>query len=311
MKVLLTGGGGMLGRNLLAEAGRRGIALVAPSRGELDLADAAACARFFRDVAPDVVIHAAARVGGIQANMRDQAGFLADNLVLGLNVVRTAAAMGVRRLVNIASSCMYPRDHRQPLREEDVLAAPLEPTNEGYALAKIACARLCAYLSREQGLAYRTILPCNLYGPHDHFGPERSHLVAACLHKLHQARAHGDGEVVVWGDGTARREFLYVGDLAAWILDVLPRCSDLPDLLNVGAGDDHSVADYYRIAAEIVGWGGHFSFDTTRPVGMRRKLMDSTRAAAFGWRPVTDVRAGMRATYDWYLANASAGAAHA
>lgn len=288
MRVLLTGGSGMLGRALRRAAqGAPELRLLAPTRDELPLTDRAAVAAWLAANPVDAVIHAAARVGGIQANIDDPAGFLTDNLRMNDAVITGAHAAGVPRLVFMGSSCMYPRDWRQPLVEEDILAGPLEPTNEAYALAKIAGARLCDYISRQHPgeRAYRTILPCNLFGTDDHFGSAAAHLLAAAVTKIVDAQDQDRDTVEIWGTGRARREFLDVDHLAPFILTLLPRLGELPPLLNVGAGADHPVNDYYRMVADQAGWRGRFTHDLTRPEGMAAKLMSSGRARGFGWVP--------------------------
>ncbi|MFV0302063.1 MAG: NAD-dependent epimerase/dehydratase family protein [Paracoccus sp. (in: a-proteobacteria)] len=304
MRVLLTGGSGMLGQALrrLSPEIAPDLDLLAPFRADLPLTDRAAVARWFADNPVDAVIHAAARVGGIQANIADPVGFLSDNLVMNEAVIMGAHEAGVGRLVFLGSSCMYPRDHRQPLVEEDILAAPLEPTNEGYALSKIAGARLCDYVSRQYpGRAYRTLIPCNLFGAGDHFGSAASHLIAAAITKVVDARDAGVDEVEIWGSGRARREFLDVDHLARFILTRLPDLGALPGLLNIGAGRDHSVDDYYRMVAERAGWQGRFVHDACRPVGMRSTLLSSAGAEALGYRPhggVEAVLAGAIVAYE-------------
>lgn len=303
MRILLTGGSGMVGRALLrCAAGRDGIELVAPTRSDYDLSDTRATAAMIRDIAPEAVIHGAARVGGIHANVADPAGFLVDNMAVALNTIDAARKGGVRRLIYLGSSCMYPKDLERPLREEDVLTAPLEPTNEGYALAKIAGARLATYIARQDGLAYRTVIPSNLYGPGDSFDPQRSHLVAAVIAKTVAAVRDHAASIEIWGDGMARREFLYVDDLAGFVLDHIVHSERLPDMINVGAGGDHSVNDYYRVVADLAGFRGEFRHDLARPTGMKQKLMDSTKAQALGWRPATDLRAGLQKTIAFYEA---------
>lgn len=305
--ILLTGAAGMLGRAVSrrhragGDAVRPDDRLVGVGRRDADLTDQGAVRELFARVAPDVVVHCAARVGGIAANAADRSGFLLQNLQLDVNVVSAAVDSGVRELVYIGSSCMYPRDHRQPLVESDLLAGPLEPTNDGYALAKIAGASLCALLSEERSLDYRVLIPSNLYGPGDDFALGRAHLVAASLAKAHAAMTSGADVIDVWGDGSARREFTYVEDLADFVVSCLDRLPDLPAMLNVGAGLDHSVADFHRVAAEVVGFRGDLRFDTTKPVGMLRKLMDSSRAHEHGWRPHTDLHAGMTLAYADHL----------
>jgi GDP-L-fucose synthase len=300
--VLLTGGGGMVGRNVAEFPAAAGWTLVAPTSRELDLRDAQATAEFVRKVRPDVVIHSAGRVGGIQANIAAPVDFLVTNLDLGRNIVMAARAAGVPRLLNLGSSCMYPREAPNPLVESSVLHGELEPTNEGYALAKIAVARLCQYVTREQpALSYKTLIPCNLYGPHDKFDPKHSHLVPAIIHKVHMAKVGGRPEVDIWGDGTARREFMFAPDLADAIWRAVESFDTLPDMMNVGVGRDHSVNDYYRIAAQVIGWQGRFVHDTSKPAGMKQKLVSTERQSAWGWAPATSLEDGIRATYHHYL----------
>lgn len=303
--VLLFGGTGMVGRNVLDVAAARGMAVAAPKRSDVDLMDATAVAAFIRHEAPDVVIHAAGRVGGIAANMRNPVAFLTENWEMGRNVVMAARDAGVPRLINLGSSCMYPKDVERPLTEEDILSGPLEPTNEAYAIAKSAVQRLCAYISEEDArFQYKTLVPCNLYGPHDAYDPSRSHLAAAAIVKLHAAKVAGDPTVEIWGDGTARREFLYAGDLADAILTAVQRYDTLPSVMNVGAGVDWSVNDYYAAAAKAVGYEGRFTHDLTKPVGMRRKLMSVARAEAWGWRATTSLEDGLRLAYRHYTSTA-------
>lgn len=305
LRVLLTGGTGMVGRNIAEHPAVRGWELVAPTRAELDLEQAEAVKAFMRDVRPQVVLHAAGLVGGIHANMARPVDFLVRNTDIGRNVILGAAACGVPTLLNLGSSCMYPRGSDLPLKEEQVLAGELEPTNEGYALAKIYAARLCQYLRRQEpALQYRSLIPCNLYGRHDHFEADRSHLVAAALRKLHAARQAGATTVDIWGDGLARREFMDAADLADAVVRHVQdtrRGLDLPELMNIGLGHDHSVNDYYAAAAQVVGWQGRFVHDLSRPVGMRRKLVDVSRQTAWGWAPRTRLREGLARSYAFFL----------
>ncbi len=283
----------MLGRALrrIAATQAPDLVILAPTRAELPLGDRAAVAAWYAAHPVDGVIHAAARVGGIQANIADPVGFLVENLRMNDAVITGAHAAGVGRLIFLGSTCMYPRDFRQPLVEADVLAAPLEPTNEGYALAKIAGARLCDYIGRtDPSFAYRTLIPCNLFGEEDHFGSVASHLVAAVVTKIVDAVDAGDASVEIWGSGAARREFLFVDDLARFILQALRDPAPLPPMMNLGFGTDHSVADYYRMVAEIAGFEGSFTFDRSKPEGMMRKLSGSALAAAHGWTPETGMQ---------------------
>ncbi len=301
--ILLTGRTGMVGRNVYELAIARGAEVIAPPRNELDLADARAVRAYVRETRPSIVVHAAGRVGGIEANMREPVAFLTDNWEMGRNVVLAARDAGVRRLINLGSSCMYPKDLGRPIREEDLFAGPFEPTNEAYAIAKCAVQRLCAYVGAESpGFAYKTLVPCNLYGRYDNFDPSTSHLAAAVIRKLHHAKTTGATSVEIWGEGTARREFLYAGDLADAILTAIDRFDSLPPLVNIGAGVDHTINEYYQVAAEVVGYDGAFTHDLAKPVGMQRKLMDVSRAGAWGWTAKTSLPDGLAETYEFYLA---------
>ena len=300
--ILLFGGTGMVGHNVRDLAERRDLEIVAPGRGEVDLLDAAAVAATVGSVAPSIVIHAAGRVGGIAANMRAPVAFLNENWEMGRNILMAAREAGVSRLINLGSSCMYPKDAPHVLREDDILTGQLEPTNEAYAIAKIAVQRLAAYIGAEDPrFQYKTLIPCNLYGRYDAFDPSRSHLAAAAIEKLHLAKMTGAETVDIWGDGTVRREFLFAGDLADAILMAVEKFETLPAVTNIGAGTDHTVNDYYAAAAAAVGYTGGFRHDLTKPVGMRQKLMDVTRAAAWGWRARTPLADGLAETYAYYL----------
>lgn len=305
MKVLVTGARGMLGSSIRAKWSllRPEDEVVGLSRTEVDLRDSVATLAVLDTHKPDLVIHCAAVVGGIAANVAHPTSFLAENLRLDTSVIGGAMTVGVQNLVYIGSSCMYPRDYRQPLVEGDVLAAPLEPTNEGYAIAKIAGAKLCEYATAEFGVTYKTVIPSNLYGPNDDYDSGKSHLVAAAISKIHRAKLNGDTEVQIWGDGSARREFTYVDDLGDWLTGSIETMRTWPSMMNVGYGRDHSVTEFYEIAKAVVGYGGDFVYDTSKPAGMHQKLMDSTIAKSFGWDPQTDVPTGMAKAYEIYLAD--------
>ncbi|MGV8933489.1 MAG: GDP-L-fucose synthase family protein [Gallionellaceae bacterium] len=301
-RILLTGGGGMVGRNLLEHPAIGQFEVLAPRSSELDLRDCAAVQAYLQKNQPEMVIHAAGKVGGIQANMREPVGFLMDNLDMGRNIVWAAHQAGIKRLINLGSSCMYPRNHDEPLREEMVLKGELEPTNEGYALAKVVTARLCEYIVREDAsFQYKTLIPCNLYGRHDKFDPAHSHLIPAIIHKVHQAKQRGQETVEIWGDGTARREFMYAGDLADAMLRAITNFDTLPAYMNVGLGYDHTINDYYQAAADVMGYTGGFDHDISKPVGMARKLVSVERQQAWGWSARHELRDGIEKTYSYYL----------
>lgn len=303
MRVALTGGRGMLA-GAIADAwaaGQPADEVRRLTREDADLTDAVATYAMLERERPDLLIHAAAKVGGIAANMADRAGFLMDNLLIDTSVLRAATRLGIRRVLYIGSSCMFPKDYRQPILESDVLAAPLEPTNEGYAIAKIAAAKYCEYVSEQFGLDYKVIIPSNLYGPGDDYAAGTSHLVAAAIAKTAAAAESGAPHVEVWGDGTARREFTYVGDVASWLVGAIGGMHHWPALLNVGAGVDHSVLEIYQAAARVTGFDGDFELQPEKPAGMHQKLMDSSLAREWGWSPSTNLEGGMRLALAAYL----------
>ena len=303
-RVFLTGGSGMVGKNVLEHSDAAKYEFFAPPSSELNLFNFDAVKAFISKVNPDFVIHAAGRVGGIQANMAYPVEFLLENLDMGRNVVWAARSCGVKKLINLGSSCMYPRNALNPLKEEMVLQGELEPTNEGYALAKVTVSRLASYISKEfPEFRYKTLIPCNLYGRWDKFSPENSHMIPAVIRKLHLAMLNGDKTVEIWGDGTARREFMYAGDAAACIYRAMAEFDSLPGLMNVGLGDDHSVNDYYQSVAEVVGYTGTFAHDLTKPAGMARKLVDVSRQKAWGWTAGTPLRDGIAASYEFFKTN--------
>jgi len=302
MRILLTGGGGMVGRNFLEHPAIDEFEVLAPRRGELDLRDVTAVLDYLANHRPDMVIHSAGKVGGIQANMREPVDFLLENLDMGRNIVWASRQVGIKRLLNLGSSCMYPRNHDEPLREELVLTGALEPTNEGYALAKVVTARLCEYITREDAsFQYKTLIPCNLYGRHDKFDPANSHLVPAIIHKIHQAKQKGEKTVEIWGDGTARREFMYAGDFADALVHAVKEFATLSATMNIGLGHDFSVNEYYAATAEVVGWQGDFVHDTTKPVGMKQKLVSIDRQRTWGWMPKESLKTGIEKAYFYYL----------
>jgi GDP-L-fucose synthase len=304
-RIFLTGGRGMVGQNILEHPLASKYEIIAPSSQELDLTNAINTEKFIQDIKPDVVIHAAGRVGGIQANISNPVDFLITNTDLGRNVILGAYKAAVPRLLNLASSCMYPRHATNPLKEDLILQGELEPTNEGYALAKIFATRLCQYINRENQkqdlMRYKTMIPCNLYGRFDKFDPKESHLIPAIIHKVHQAKLQGISEVDIWGDGAARREFMYAGDLAGAVLNGLNDFNKLPDVMNIGLGQDYSINDYYAITAKVIGWNGRFIHDTSKPVGMKQKLVDISRQQNWGWMPETPLTAGIEKAYQFYL----------
>lgn len=290
--VLLTGATGQLGKALL-RCLDKSWSLETPDRGTLNLLDQDCVHAYFKDHKFDLVIHAAAKVGGIQANVSDPAGFLQENLILNQNLISAAFHADVPELINIGSSCMYPRNHGI-LKEQDILAGPLEPTNEGYALAKITAAKYCQYLSAQYGVHYKTLIPCNLYGPDDNFDLETGHLVACAIQKIKLAKKNKHPSVEIWGSGKVRREFLYIDDLAQFVLHISNHLKELPAFLNTGFGKDYRVDEYYQHIAKIMAYEGVFTYNVSRPEGMTHKLMSSELAQKHGWAPKTNLHAGLR-----------------
>ena len=292
----------MVGKNILTSSNFKNFELVAPNRSELNLFNYSDVLIYMKNLKPDFVIHCAGRVGGIQANIKHPVDFLVENLDINRNLIMAARSAGVKKMINMGSSCMYPRNAKNPLREEMILDGELEPTNEGYAIAKIMAQRLCSYIRKEDAsFFYKTLVPCNLYGRHDKFEPEHSHLVPAVIRKLHEAKVQNIHEVDIWGDGTVRREFMYCGDLVDCVYKALHDFETLPDVMNVGLGIDYSVNDYYRAVAEVVGYTGQFKHDLSKPVGMKQKLTSVDRANECGWRSTTSLVDGLRQTYEFFL----------
>lgn len=275
--------------------------IFAPTRAEVDLNSYDAVLKAIQQAQPDLVIHCAGLVGGIQANIAAPFDFLFQNLQLGSNVVKAAHDAGVTKLINLGSSCMYPCQTSNPIPESALLTSPLEPTNEGYAIAKIAVAKLTETISSQYGVEYKTYIPCNLYGYWDSFGEHNSHMIPAVIKKIHEAVETDATEVVIWGDGQARREFMFAEDLADFTLYSVEHFSDVPQMLNVGLGHDYSIQEYYETIAEALGYKGDFTYDLSKPSGMKQKLVNVDRQTALGWKPRTDLLSGIKKTYQFYL----------
>ncbi len=302
MKILLTGGHGMVGRNLVDSHLSNLHQLHTPSRSELDLRNKGDVRVYLQQLKPDLIIHAAGRVGGIEANMVHPYEFLLENLELGTNLIATAAEFGVPRLINLASSCIYPKDCSGTLSEGMLLSGPLEPTNEAYALAKISTLKLCEFIRfSARPLHYKTLIPCNLFGPHDKFDLATAHLIPAIITKIQKAKKNKLPTVEVWGNGDARREFMYVGDLVLAIKMAIDNYDSMPNLMNIGVGKDHSVLEYYRAVAEVLQWDGNFTFNTKKPEGMRRKLLSISQQSHWGFTPKHSLIDGISKTNEFYL----------
>lgn len=302
MKIYITAKNGLVGKNLLENKQLQKHEIFATSHSELDLMDYGAVKDFLYQKKPDMVIHCAGKVGGIQANIKSPYDFFMNNAVMGINVVRASKELGIKKFLNLSSSCSYPKDYKQPLKEEYVLQGELEPTNEGYALAKLSVLRMCEYISQQfSDFLYKTLIPCNLYGRYDKFSPENSHMIPAVIRKVHESKASHSSMIDIWGDGTARREFMYAGDLADGIAYVVDNFEKIPTLMNIGLGYDYTVNEYYRAVAEVIGWDGIFKHDLSKPAGMKQKLVDITKLTKLGWKPKTSLKEGIKKTYDYFL----------
>jgi GDP-L-fucose synthase len=300
-RIYVAGHAGLVGSALVRALRAAGHAnLVVRTREQLDLTDQGAVERFFAAERPEIVLLAAAKVGGILANDSYPADFIRDNLLIQQNVICAAHRAGAAKLLFLGSSCIYPREAPQPMREDALLSGPLEPTNQWYAIAKIAGIKLCQAYRRQYGFGAISVMPTNLYGPNDNFHPMTSHVLPALLRRLHEAREAHSPEVVVWGTGAPRREFLHVDDLAEACLHLL-RHYDGEDIVNIGTGVDLTIRELAGLIADVVGYRGELRFDPSRPDGAPRKLLDVSRMEALGWRARVPVRAGIEQTYRWYL----------
>jgi GDP-L-fucose synthase len=298
--VFVAGHRGMVGGALSRRLASEDVKLLTAARSEVDLRDQAAVNKWFAARRPQVVFLAAAKVGGIAANNTLRAEFIYDNLIIATNVIQAAHVNGTEKLMFLGSSCIYPKFAAQPLREDSVLTGPLEPTNEPYAIAKIAGIKMVEAYRSQYGSDFINAMPTNLYGPGDNYHPEYSHVVAALIRRFHEAKAAGISNVVVWGTGTPRREFLYVDDMADACIHLMKTYSDR-ELVNIGTGQDITIAEFARVVAATVGYTGDISFDTSKPDGTPRKLLDVGRLTGLGWRARTSLIDGIKLAYLAYL----------
>ncbi|MFP1130192.1 GDP-L-fucose synthase family protein [Asticcacaulis sp. W401b] len=309
-KIFVAGHLGMVGSAIVRQLeARDDVELVLRSRSQLDLTNQASVANFFEANKIDEVYLAAAKVGGIHANNTYPADFIFQNLAVQNNVIGSAFAAGVKKLLFLGSSCIYPRLASQPMSESELLTGLLEPTNEPYAIAKIAGIKMCESFNRQHGTSYRSVMPTNLYGINDNFHPENSHVIPALMRRFHNAKLNGDAEVVVWGTGTPKREFLHVDDMAAASIYVQELADEIYDQhvdprlthINVGTGQDCSISEMVQTMADVVGFEGKIIYDTTKPDGPPRKLLDTTKINSLGWSPRYSLHEGLKSTYEWFL----------
>ena len=306
-KIYIAGHRGMVGSAVIRALKASGYNnLVTRTRGELDLTEQAAVRSFYETTKPEVAIIAAARVGGIHANNTYPAEFMFENLAIAQNTIDEAYRAGVKRLLFLGSTCIYPKFAEQPIQESSLLTSALEPTNEAYAIAKIAGLKLCAYYRAQYGVLFHSAMPTNLYGPGDNYHPENSHVLPALIRRFHEAKEQNLAEVSVWGTGTPLREFLYADDAAAGILHLL-ELENPPDWVNLGCGTDISIGDLAMLVKKVVGFGGKLAFDTSKPDGTPRKLTDISLIQSTGWTPKIAIEQGVKLAYAAYLAELKAG----
>ena len=293
----------MVGNNLRDEL-KESHQIIAPSSSELNLMKYDDVHAFLKEHQVDCVIHCAGRVGGIQANIKNPVDFLTENSIMGQNIVLASKNLGIKKLINFGSSCMYPKAAKNPIKEDALLTGSLEPTNEGYALAKLNVAKLCEYVNKEnKDFHYKTLIPCNLYGYYDSFSPEKSHMIPAVIRKIYEAKKNNSPSVVIWGDGTAKREFLFTKELSKIVSFILRDLQSLPNYLNIGLGRDYTIKEYYQEIASVIGYHGLFEFDKSKPVGMKQKLVDISRLKQLGWNKESNLRDGLEETFKYFLKN--------
>jgi len=302
-KIYIAGHQGMVGSAFIRRLKAEGYSnIITRTHAELDLCRQHQVEEFFKEESPEYVILAAARVGGIMANINTPAIFLYENLMIESNVIECAYKNNVKKLLFLGSSCIYPRSAPQPMKEEYFLEGKVEPTNEGYAIAKIAGIKLCEMYNRQYGVDYLSVMPCNLYGIGDNFDTSTSHVVPGLIRKFHEAKINGEKQIVVWGTGSARREFMFADDLVDGCMYLLEKYSD-SEFINIGSGVDITIKELAELIKEVTGYQGKIIFDTSKPDGMPQKLLDVSRLNDMGWKCKTDLRDGLKKTYQWYIEN--------
>ncbi len=296
-KILITGSSGMLGMDLVK---RLNFKVFTPNRKNLNLFDFNKIKKYLKKNKINFVIHCAAKVGGIQDNVNNQLEYLVDNLNINKNIIMASYECGIKNFINISSSCVYPKNYNSKLREEFIFKGNFEPTNEGYAVSKFLSIEICKFISQKKNYNYKTLIPTNLYGPGDNYDLEKSHLLAAIIRKLYEAKKKNIKNIEIWGDGKAKREFMYVSDLSSAILFSLKYFDKIPNILNIGTGVDYTVKNYYKIASKIIYPEAKFYFNKNKPSGMQRKLLDISKVHKLGWKPKIKLREGIKKTFKAY-----------
>ncbi|MCQ2966108.1 MAG: GDP-L-fucose synthase [Alphaproteobacteria bacterium] len=302
MKIYISGSTGMVGRNIIENIDQSKYEIITSQSKDVDLTDFYQVKCFLEKTKPDMILHTAGKVGGIQANIKDSFGFYVENILMGVNLIKASVELGIKKFFNLSSSCSYPFNAPNPLTEDLCFAGKLEPTNEGYAIAKASILRLCEFVSRQyNGFLYKTAVPCNLYGRFDKFGEQNSHMIPAVIKKLHYAKENNIDKVEIWGDGLARREFMFATDFAQIICSLIDKFDKTPNTINVGLGYDYTVNEYYETVANVVGYTGTFTHDLSKPAGMKQKLLDVSKQTALGLKAKHSLKEGVEKTYQYYL----------
>ena len=301
--ILITGSTGFVGKNFLSDKRSEQYNILNPSSSELNLLDINSTKSYFRSTNPDLIINAAGKVGGILKNMNANYDFLTTNSLINLNLIMTIKEFKVKKFINLSSSCIYPHNISKPISENDLMNGPLENTNEGYALAKLVGLKLTQYLAEEQGLMFKTIIPCNLYGPYDNFDIESSHMIAGVMRKIHEAKKNQSKDVEVWGKGNVKREFMYITDLIDFLYYAINNLNKLPNLINVGTGIDYSINEYYSMISKLIAYEGKFTHNLSKPEGMQRKLVDTKEIKKLGWKTKYTIQEGLKETYKYFKEN--------
>ncbi len=302
IKILITGGTGMVGKNFIENKQAKNYFILSPTRKELNLFNIDKINMYLLQHKPDFIVHAAGRVGGIQANIKDSFLFLLENADMGRNLIVAALNQNINKIINLSSSCVYPKNMDVELDEDFILKGSLEPTNEGYSIAKIFVQKLCNYINAEHtDKFYKTIIPCNLFGKYDDFSLDSGHLLPNIINKIYYAKINDKNKVTIWGDGSVRREFMYVDDFIDFLFYAIKYFSKMPEVINVGIGKDYSVLDYYNLVAKCLDWKGTFEFDKTKPVGQKQKRVSIKRLQKFGWKCKTPILKSTKETIKYYI----------
>jgi GDP-L-fucose synthase len=302
-KILITGSSGFVGQNFLFDKRSESYDILSPSSSELDLLNINSIKSYLKNANPDLVINCAGKVGGILKNMNSNFEFLALNSLMNLNLIMSIKEYKIKKFINLSSSCIYPYNISEPISEKDILNGPLEKTNEGYALAKLVGLKLTQYLAENEDLMFKTIIPCNLYGPYDNFDIKTSHMIPGVIRKIYEAKKNNSENVEVWGKGDAKREFMFVNDLIDFLHYAINNLEKIPNIINVGTGIDYSINEYYSMIAKVISYEGDFIYDLSKPEGMQGKLVDTKEIEKLGWNAKYPIQEGLDKTYKYFLKN--------